>query len=129
MDNQFDIGMQQDFDNMTDDLSLGKDITVYPRDNSLTYEGFEGTSSGLGTGVKETCFLQEVNQTNEAVAAGILNVGDVKITFKANTTAEEEGYVVANGVNYKLIALTKVRGQSNEHMIYVMGYGKRVPNR
>jgi len=129
VDNQFDVGMQQDFDNMTEDLSLGKEVTVYPREDSLTYEGQESTSSGLGTGVTETVFMQEVDRTNEAVRAGVLNVGDVKFTFKAGTTAEVEGYVESNSRNYKIIGLTIVQGQSNNEIAYVLGYGKRVANR
>lgn len=129
VDNQFDVGMQQDFNNMTDDLSLGKPVMVYPREDVLTYEGQEGTSSGLGTGVSEIVFMQEVDQTNEAVAAGILNVGDVKFTFKSDSIAEEEGYVLENDRNYKIIGLTIVKGQSNGEIIYISGYGKKVPNR
>ena len=121
--------MQEDFDNMT--AELGRTCTVYPRSDDLTYEGQEGTSSGLDTGVSETVFLQELDSEHEVVASGQMDVGDVHFTFQNDTVAEEEGYVSPDSgtTNYKILRLTKVKNQNNNVIIYVKGFGKKVPNR
>ena len=128
MDNQFDIGMQEDFNNMTQEL--GREVTVYPRSNDLTYEGQEDTASGLGSGVTEVVFLQELDTEHEVIASGQMDVGDVRFTFKDDTVAEEEGYVSPDGtIMYKILRLTKVRNQTNNVISYVKAFGKKVPNR
>jgi len=125
---QYDIGAQQDFDNMT--LELGKNnVEVQPRTFILDYSGQEGTSSGSGSSVLETVFLQELDSTHEMIASGQLDVGDVRLVFQKNTTAEEEGYVIKNSNIYKIIQLTKVRGMANDVILYTKAFGKKVPNR
>ena len=129
MRNQFDIGMQEDFDNMT--IELGREVTVYSRLDVLTYEGQEGTGSGLGSGVTEVVFLQELDTQNEMISAGEMAVGDVRFSFKHNSIVEEEGYVSPDlGItNYKVLKLTKVKGQSNNSVTYIKAFGKKIPNR
>ena len=129
MNNQFDVGMQQDFDNMTFDL--GRRCRVYPRRDDINYEGQEDEDSGLGPYMNEIVFLQEIDTTHEMVASGQLNVGDVRFTFQHSTIAEEEGYVSPDEgkTMYKIIQLTKVRGQSANAISYVKASGKKVPGR
>lgn len=127
MENQYDVGMQEDYNNMTEDL--GREVTVYPRDNDLDYGGQEDTASGLGEGVKEVVFLQELDTKHEMIQAGQLKVGDVKFTFKSYTIAEEEGFVKTRDVIYKILALTFVRNMSNDIITYVKAFGKKIPNR
>jgi hypothetical protein len=128
MQNNWDYQMQEDFDNMT--TELGRECLVYARDDVLTSEGQEGSSSGLDTGVPETVFLQELDSEHEMVAAGELSVGDVTMTFLAASTAEEEGYVSPDGTTmYKILKISKVRNQSNNVITYIKAFGKKVPNR
>ena len=121
--------MQEDFDNMT--AELGRTCLVYPRNDVVTYEGQENTSSGLSTGVSETVFMQELDSEHEMVSSGQMDVGDVHFTFQNDTVAEEEGYVSPDSgtTNYKILKLTKVKNQNSNVSIYVKGYGKKVPNR
>ena len=127
VNNQFDKGIQEDFDNMT--YELGHEVTVYPRSFDLNYEGQEDTSSGFSTGMTEIAFIQILDEEHEMVQSGQLNIGDVRFTFQNDTIAEEEGKVIANGQEYKILKLTKIRGQSNEAILYVKGTGKKIPNR
>lgn len=129
MNNQFDVGMQEDFDNMT--YELGREVTVYPRSDDLTYEGQEDTASGLGTGVTEVVFLQELDTQHEMIAAGQMDIGDVRFAFQNDTIAEEEGYVSPDGGTtlYKILKLTYVKNQTNNVISYVKAFGKKIPNR
>jgi hypothetical protein len=127
MNNNYDEGLQQDFDNMT--LELGREILVYPYDVSLTYEGQEGASSAVGDPVTEIAFLQELDGSHEVVASGQLDVGDVRIFFMNDSIAEEEGYVYANGNWYKLIKMNIIKGMTGDKIVYVKGYGKKLPLR
>ena len=129
MNNQFDVGLQQDFDNMTFDL--GRKCRVYPRRDTINYEGQEDEDSGLGPYMVEIVFLQEIDTTHEMVSAGQLDVGDIRFTFQHLTIAEEEGYVSPDfGTTlYKILQLTKVRGQSNNEIMYTKAFGKKVPGR
>ena len=129
MDNRFDIGMQEDFDNMT--TELGREVTVYPRADVLTYESQESTDSGLGDGVTEVVFLQELDSEHEMVASGQMNVGDVRFEFLSDSSVEEEGYVSPDTgtTNYKVLKLTKVKNQTNNVIIRIKAFGKKVPNR
>ena len=129
VDNYWDNQMQEDFNNMT--YELGRSCTVYPRDDDLTYEGQEDTSSGLGTGVSETVFLQELDSEHEVITAGQMDVGDVHMTFRHDTVAVEEGYVSPDSGTtlYKILRITKVKNQNNNVITYVKAFGKKVPNR
>lgn len=129
MNNQFDVGMQQDFDNMT--LDLGRDCLVYSRDDDLDYSGQEDENSGLKIGTTEVIFLQELDTKHEMIASGQMNVGDVRFAFQHNTIAEEEGYVSPDDgkTMYKIIHLTKVCGMNNNEITYVKAFGKKVPGR
>lgn len=114
---------------MTKDL--GRECIVYPREDDLNYEGQEGTSSGLGTGVREIVFLQELDSQHEVIATGQLDVGDVKFAFLSNTVAEEEGYVSPDEgtTMYKILRITVVKNQQNDTIMYVKAFGKKTPGR
>lgn len=129
MKNQFDLGMQEDFDNMT--YELGRECRVYLRKDDINYEGQEDTSSGLGTYMTEIVFLQELDTQHEMIKAGQMNVGDVRFTFQHSTIAEEEGYVTPDEGKtwYKILQLTDVGNQSNNVRTYMKAFGKKVPGR
>jgi len=129
MQNQFDVGMEEDFNNMT--YELGREVLVYTRDDVLTYEAQEGTGSGLNTGVTEVVFLQELDSQHEMVASGEMKVGDVRFTFQSDSIVEEEGYVSPDDgiTQYKVLSLTKVKGQTNDTVTYIKAFGKKIPNR
>lgn len=125
--NNYDEGIQEDFDNMTEDL--GREVEIFLRVNTLNYEGQEGEDSDLGPSNIEIVFLQELDSTHEMVQSGQLNVGDVKLTFQHNSIAEEEGYIKADGNIYKILKLTKLRGMNNNAILEIKGTGKKLPNR
>ena len=126
-ENNFDIGSAEDFDIMT--FELGREVKVYPRDNVLEYEGFEGDESGLKDPVTEYAFIQELDSEHEMKATGQLNIANIRFVFQSTTIAEEEGYVIDGENRYKILKLTKVHGQSHNVPIYVKGVGKKVPLR
>ena len=80
--NQFDVGAQQDYDAMTEEL--GSEISVYLKKYDLGYEGQEGEDSKNRPAVKEIAFLQELDTKHEMVNSGQLSVGDVRISFKSD---------------------------------------------
>ena len=129
MNNQFDTGMQEDFDNMTFDL--GREVLVYPRSDTITYESQQAEEEFLKTGVSEVVFLQELDTTHQMVQSGQMNVGDARFTFQHDSVAAEEGYVSPDGgkTMYKILQLTYVRGQTNDVISYIKAVGKKVPNR
>lgn len=129
MDNQYDVGMQEDFDNMT--RELGRAVYIYPREEEITYEGQENTNSGLGDYKVEVVFLQELDSEHEVVAAGQLDVGDVRMTFLHDSIAEPEGYVSPDkGITfYKILTLTKVMNQTTNAISYIKGFGRKIPKR
>jgi len=125
-DFQYALGAQEDFNNMTSEV--GKEVVVRARNDVLNYEGQEGESSGYSGSVTEVVFLQELDTTHEMVAAGELKVGDVRLVFQSDTTAEEEGRVTWNSRDYKIINFTKSRGE-NDEIMDVRAFGVKVPNR
>jgi len=132
MDSGYDRGAEQDFNNMT--REMGKEVMVHPRNESLEYEGYEGSDrnikgnpmSAKSVGVKEVVFLQELDTKHEAIASGILKVGSVKFNFLSNSTVEEEGYVVDGDKTYKVLELTRY-GVNN--ITDIRAFGKKLPNR
>jgi len=126
----YDEGLREDFDNMTEELSGGRKVMVYPRKNTLNYEGQEGTDSGRGEGSEEVVFLQELDTTHETPDSGIMYVGDVRFTFKSDSIAEEEGTVVDGDVEYKILELTKTKNMSDRNLIIdIRAFGKKLPKR
>ena len=119
--------MQIDFDFMTEEV--GRLVKVYPRQDELTYAGQEAIDEDLGLPTEEVALVQELNTTHEVVASGALKVGDVRFTFKSDTVAEEEGYVIENGIIYKILDLTYVKGMSQATTVYVKAFGKKIPER
>jgi len=129
MYNNWDIGIQEDFNNMT--TELGRECLIYSRINVLTYESQEGEGSGLAPGIKEIVFLQELDSTHEMVQAGQMDVGDLRFEFLSDSIVEPECYVSPDeGITmYKILKITKVQNQSNNAVLYIKGLGKKVPNR
>jgi len=129
MNNQFDVGIQEDFDNMT--YELGRECYVYERVNDLTYSGQEGTDSELKNPIVEIVFLQELDSEHEMITSGQMNIGDVKFTFKSDSIIKEEYYVSPDlgSTKYKILKLTKVKNQTNDSVLFIKGFGKKVPNR
>ena len=127
MANRYDVGIQQDFDNMTEELATN--ITVAPRSVELTYEGQEDTNSNAGTAVTDRASIVELNSQHEMVAEGQMNVGDLIVTFKANSTVEEESKITWNGATYKILSLDKPRGLQNNIITHIVGRGKKIPSR
>lgn len=142
VNNYWDDGLQEDFTNMTNEL--GRNLLVYPRSNVVDYGGQESSSSGLGTPSYEKVFMQEMDSRHEVVQSGQLDVGDVRFFFTGNSIAEEEGYVFDTPSNlfplyfpihfgkitkYKILQLTKVRNMSNNTIMYIRGYGAKIPER
>jgi hypothetical protein len=127
MDNQYDVGAKEDFDNMTNEL--GREVLVYVRNDTLNYENQQSDTDFYGTGVTETVFMQELNETHDVVREGQMDVGDIKFTFKADSVAAKEGKVVANNKDYKILRLTTVRGMNNDEILYIKAFGKELPDR
>ena len=131
MDNEWDNGLQEDFDNMTYDL--GREVLVFPKKIHLDYAGQEDTDSGIqdtyAEGKTEVVFIQELDTQHETIKSGVMAVGDVRFTFLSNSIIEEEGFVFTNSKWYKVIQLTKVNGMSNDAILYIKAFGKKVPYR
>lgn len=127
MPNQFDVGAQQDFNSMTEEL--GTVIEVYRRKYDINYEGQEDEATKNRQVVLETAFLQELDTKHEMVNSGQFSVGDVRIVFQSNTVANEECQIMANDSLYKVLNLTYVKGMNNGVILYVKGYGKKLPKR
>jgi len=70
-----------------------------------------------------------MNSQNETKNSGILAVGDVKFVFQSNSIAEEEGLVFTRNNWYKIIELTKINGMTNDSILYIKAFGKKVPYR
>jgi len=130
MYNQYDVGMQQDFDAMTTDI--GRLMWIYPRNDTLSHEGQTSDETEFYQNAREEIiFLQELDTEHEVVASGQMDVGDVRFTFKHDSIAAEEGFVTPDeGTTiYKILKITKVRNQSNNEILWIKGYGRKVPQR
>ena len=127
MKSNYDLGIMEDFDNMT--YELGRELPVYPRRYFLSPESQEASEDTKDAAVTEVIFLQELDSKHEVVASGQYKVGDVRFTFMSDTVAEEEGYVVDGDITYKILEFTKVKNQTNNVVMYVKSYGKKVPGR
>lgn len=127
--NNWDKGLQEDYNNMTKEL--GRLVLVYPRVDELTYEGQSGEESGMEPGQYEYVFLQELDSEHEVIASGQMDVGDVRFTFQHDSVVEEEGYVSPDEGNtlYKVLRITKVRNQTNNEVIYIKAFGRKLPRR
>lgn len=127
MKNQFDKGIQEDFNNMTEEL--GTKFKVYSKEYSDTHEGQEGEDTESGFSKEEIGSIQELDSKHEVVASGQFDVGDLRVTLKHDTIAKEEGYIEWNDSLYKLLTITKVRGLNNDVITHVVAHGKKVPGR
>jgi len=135
--NQYDVGLAQDFDNMTTDI--GHYITVYNRKNDLSYEaqetndespdGEDNPYNQYEEPYEEIAYLQELDTKHEMVHSGQLNVGDVRVVLKANSEVKEEALIQDNNVQYKVIKLTRVGGMTNSVPIWIIAWGQKLPFR
>ena len=105
-------------------------FSIFSRNSTETYEGFE-SDDGYPTAASatETAFMQELDSTHEMVASGQMNIGDVRIVFLNDSIIAEEDKITCNSNNYKVLGLTKVRNMSNNIVLYIKGFGKKVPGR
>ena len=78
---------------------------------------------------REQAVAEHKTYINKKIASGELNIGDVRCSFRSTTTAAEEYELVADEKRYKLQEITIVRGLSNDAILYVKGFGKRVSGR
>jgi hypothetical protein len=125
--NQYDVGAQEDFDNMT--RELGREISVYTRKFDLDHQGQEDTTSSYEDPVTEVAFLQELDSQHEMIAAGQLNIGDVKIFFLHDSVIGEEDKIIADALTYKVINVSIIKGMNNNEVLYIKAFGKKVPGR
>ena len=134
--NQYDVGIQQDFDNMT--LDISHLITIYKRINFLNSEGqesYQDDPDGLvndpqyDSGTEEYAYVQELDTQHEMVQSGQLDVGDVRIVFPSTSTVTPECIVVDNNIQYKIITYTKTSGMNNQIVMSIVAHGKRLPGR
>ena len=127
MNRNYDIGIQEDFDNMTEEL--GREVTIFTKDSVLNYESQEGEDSALGAGVKEIVFMQELDSTHEVVTEGLFKVGDVRFEFKSDSIAEEEAQINDGFNDYKILKLTIVKNMSSNKVLRIFGFGRKLPER
>ena len=128
MENQYDVGAKEDFDNMT--FELGQEVTVFSRKDTLNHEDQQSdTEFYYDVGILEVVFMQELNSEEKMVKEGMLKVGDVKFTFESDSIIKEQDKVVKNSNDYKVLKLTKVRGMSNDEILFIKAFGKKQPNR
>ena len=136
MTNQYDVGIQEDFDNMTGDI--GHTVLIKNRANYLDYTGNEtdyddadGTTvdKQYTTPIEEIMFIQELNSKNEMVQSGQLSVGDVRIVAKSNSIIQAESIIEDSGNEYKIIELTKIGGMNNSNIMAIIAHGKKLPKR
>jgi len=127
MANNWDKGIQQDFDNMT--AELGTSVSILKKDVVNTRIRTEGSQSHFNTAVTETAVVQELNSEHEMVQIGQLNVGDVRFTFQSDSVIAEEDEVTKNSLTYKVIKLTKVRGFNNDVVTHITAFGKKISGR
>lgn len=144
--NQYDVGMTQDFDNMTHEL--GEQITLVARNAIESYDGSEGIYTdpilfgtiGIGFPIlfsrsasdgsfTEIAFVQPLKAEHEMVKSGQLDIGDIRCFFKSDTKVSEDYFIIHNDGWFKLLELKIVRGMSNDSIIYVRAFGKKVAGR
>lgn len=134
--NQYDVGIQEDFDNMTEDIS--HIVKIKNRIDYLNYEGQETDYSDSDSEVvdkqytepiEEYMFVQELNSKHEMVTSGQLSVGDVRIVAKSNSIIQEESIIIDGDVEYKIIEFTKTGGMSNSAVMSIVAFGKKQPKR
>lgn len=131
MKNRWDVGLKQDYDNMTKDIARDTPVLIFLRDDLLTSEGQRSEEEIAEKGIEETVFLQELDSTNEMVASGLLEVGDVRFEFLSDSIIENEALVTPDygETFYKVMKMTKVKNQSNDYVIFIKAFGKKIPNR
>lgn len=127
MNNNYDIGIRNDFDTMTNEL--GRELLIFSKDYVLTFESQESEQTSNDQAKREILFAQELDSTHEAVTSGVFSVGDLHFTAKSDSSVEEEGIIKDGETEYKIITLTKVRGQTNNVVMMIKGFAKKLPNR
>jgi len=129
MNNRWDIGIQEDLDNMT--TELGRNCRIYLKSFVLDAAEQEAEPSNRDNFIEEIVMLQELKLENKLIISGAMEVGTVKFTFLANTKIKTEAVVSPDeGITkYKVIKLDIIRNQSNNTILEVKGYGKRISHR
>jgi len=144
--NQYDVGMQTDFDNMTHEL--GQSITFESRERAQSYDNFETFTDPRAFGIPpdgigfpiffllpqgvsytEIAFIQPLKAEHEVVKAGELDIGDIKCLFKSDSNIAEEYLIFYEGATFKVQEVTIVRGLSNDKIAYIKAFGKKVAGR
>ena len=125
--NNYDIGGQEDFDNMTSEL--GTQVEVYLKDPILTSEGQESVLSGYVGPYTETMFIQELGSTHQVGAEGQFELGDLRIAALSGTRLVPEAIIYANSNYYKIMELTYIEGMSNKAILAVSAIGRKIPQR
>ena len=134
--NQYDAGIQEDFDNMTDDI--GHPVMIQNRVDYLDNAGQESDYIDIDGNevdqqytqpVEEIMFVQEMNSKNEMVQSGKFAVGDVRIVAKSNSIIKEESLITDGNTQYKIIEYTKTGGMNNSYIMSIVAYGKKLPKR
>ena len=165
---QYDVGMQEDFDNMTQELGL--EITIKPRLKKLDYDTFEhqydvpdplvfgALPGGIGFPIPfsegcrtfghppagigfpivfygcaneeeftEIAFIQPLLAEHQVVQAGEFDIGDIRCTFKSDSSIQEGYFIFYQSHRYKIQNLTKVKGLINDSIAYIKAFGVRQP--
>ena len=73
--------------------------------------------------------MQELDSTHEVVTEGLFKVGDVRFEFKSDSIAEEEAQVNDGFNDYKILKLTIVKNMSNNKILRIFGFGRKLPER
>jgi len=124
---RFDVGIQEDFDNMTDEAGI--EVTVQTRTEVLTHESQEASGSGYTGGTIEIAAFFEFNTEHQQVQSGEFKVGDAKFTFKSDSLAEEEGRVLVGSNIYKILKIDRVTGLVANSIVSVTAMGVKIDNR
>jgi len=125
--NNYDVGLEEDFNNMT--LELGTEITIYPRDFQLGVNGQEIEKSCWKKGIQEIGVVNILGEKDEAVAAGFLEVGDASIVLFGNTIAKVEDVVKKNNKYFKIIKITPIDGFNNDITVSNTARAVKLSNR
>jgi len=126
--NEFDFGMQEDFDNMTSELGNAT-VVIRLKQTVKNRFGQEVDGSTYSSPIIETAIVQPIDEKNEILATGAYQIGDVEMTFKSDSVIAEEALVYLNDEEYKAIDITKVRSFNNNLITHITCFGKKIPKR
>jgi hypothetical protein len=125
--NNYDIGAQVDFDNMTKEL--GTIVDVYIKDPFLSSEGQESHGTQFNGPYKEIMFIQELGTTHQVGAEGQFELGDLRVIALSGTKLIPEAVIEYCNKFYKIMELTYVEGMSNGAILSVSAIARKIPGR